>query len=56
VPHSRAGLGLGRGPVSLYLTVVIIGLVGYLSVTRKDVEERAGAHSPRRGRHRQRAA
>ena len=56
VPHSRGGLGLGRGPVSLILTIVIIGFVGYLSVTRKDVEERAGARSPRRGRHRQQSA
>jgi uncharacterized membrane-anchored protein len=56
VPHSRDGLGLRRGPVSLILTIVIIGFVGYLSVTRKDVEERAGARSPRRGRHRQQSA
>jgi len=53
VPHSRGGLGLGRGPVSLILTIVI---VGYLSVTRKDVEERGRARSPRRGRHRQQSA
>lgn len=31
------GLGLGKGMVSLILTVIIVVLVGYLSVTRKDV-------------------
>ena len=33
-----SGLGLGTGAVSLVLTVVIVILVGYLTVTRKDVE------------------
>ncbi len=31
------GLGLGDTPVSLVLTILIIGFVGYLTVTRKDV-------------------
>ena len=31
------GLGLGDTKVSLVLTIVIVGFVGYLSVTRKDV-------------------
>jgi uncharacterized membrane-anchored protein len=37
---SRAvgGLGLGDGAVSLALTVVIIGFVGYLMLTRKDIK------------------
>jgi uncharacterized membrane-anchored protein len=39
VPPRRTGLGLGTGPVSLTLAIVIIGFVGYLSVTRKDVED-----------------
>jgi uncharacterized membrane-anchored protein len=37
VSHSRSGLGLGTGPVSLVLAIVIVGFVGYLAVTRKDV-------------------
>ncbi len=31
------GLGLGDQWVSLVLTVLIVGFVGYLSITRKDV-------------------
>jgi len=52
-PHSSGGLALGHGPVSLVAAVVIIGFVGYLTVTRKDVEERV-ARSPGRARHRHR--
>jgi uncharacterized membrane-anchored protein len=37
VSHARGGLALGTGPVSLALGVVIVALVGYLSVTRKDL-------------------
>jgi len=37
VSHTRGGLGLGTGPVSLGLTIIILGLVCYMSVTRKDV-------------------
>ncbi|WP_441249009.1 COG4705 family protein [Kitasatospora sp. McL0602] len=37
VPTVRGGLGLGTGPVSLALAVVILALVGYLTVSRKDV-------------------
>jgi len=36
VPHWRGGLGFGWGPVSLVLTVIIIGMVGYLAVSGKD--------------------
>ena len=39
VPASRGGLGLGWGPVSLCLSILIVAFVGYLSVTRKDVRE-----------------
>ena len=35
--RARGGLDLGTGTVSLALTVLIIGFVGYLAVTRKDV-------------------
>lgn len=52
IPHSFGGLGFGYGPVSVVLTIMIIGFVGYLAVTRKDVEENATSRSRRRGRHR----
>lgn len=32
------GLGLGTGTVSLALTILIIGFVGYLTITRKDIK------------------
>ena len=38
VSHNRGGLGLGTGSVSLGLTIIILGLVGYLAITRKDVK------------------
>lgn len=47
VSHTRGGLDLGTGPVSLLLAVVIFGFVGYLTATRKDVDPRpAAAQSP----------
>ena len=53
VPHRYGGVGLGRGLVALILTIVIVGFVAYLAVTRKDVEphdagrDRAPAGHPR---------
>ncbi|WCK52545.1 hypothetical protein PP175_13970 [Aneurinibacillus sp. Ricciae_BoGa-3] len=41
VPHGRGGLGLGTGPVSLCLTIIILVLVGYLTVTHRDVKNEA---------------
>ena len=38
VPHNLGGLNLGRGTVSLGLSVLIVGFVAYLSVTRVDAE------------------
>jgi hypothetical protein len=38
-PHSVGALGVGHGPVALVLTAAIAVLVGYLAVTRKDVED-----------------
>jgi uncharacterized membrane-anchored protein len=38
VSHSRGGLDLGEGLVSLGLTIIILVLVGYQAVTRKDVK------------------
>jgi uncharacterized membrane-anchored protein len=39
VSPSRGGLGLGEGPVSLGLTIIIVVLVGYLTITRKDIKD-----------------
>jgi uncharacterized membrane-anchored protein len=45
-PHHLGGLALGTGPVSLALTLVIVALVGYLTVSRVDVSgERAAIHA-----------
>ena len=56
VPHRYGGVGLGRGLVALILSVVIVGFVAYLAVTRKDVQPYdAGpgrAAQPGRARHR----
>jgi uncharacterized membrane-anchored protein len=38
VSHTRGGLGVGEGTVSLTLTIIIVILVGYLTVTRKDIK------------------
>jgi len=52
-PHVVGGLGVGHGQVALFLTFLIVILVGYLSVTRIDVEDpRQAAVSPAPARHR----
>lgn len=38
VSHARGGLGIGTGPVSLVLTVIITALVGYLFITRSGIQ------------------
>ncbi len=38
-PHSAGGFGLGGGPVSLGLTLVIAGFIVYLTITRKDQQQ-----------------
>lgn len=38
-PVQNGGLGIGTGIVSLALTVIIFVLVGYMSISRKDVSE-----------------
>jgi uncharacterized membrane-anchored protein len=40
-PTDVGGLGLGGGPVSLVLLALIVGVVGYLAVTRLDVQPEA---------------
>jgi uncharacterized membrane-anchored protein len=37
-PSNEGGFGLGTGQVSLGLTILIIGFIGYLTVTRKDIK------------------
>jgi uncharacterized membrane-anchored protein len=37
-PQSLSGLGLGTGQVSLSLTILIVILVGYLTLTHKDIK------------------
>jgi uncharacterized membrane-anchored protein len=39
VSHSRGGLGLGEGPVSLGLTIIIFILVSYQAVKGRDVKD-----------------
>jgi len=41
-PRSLGGLNLGRGTVSASLTVLLLLFVGYLTLTRVDVEDQAG--------------
>ena len=38
-PKAVGGLGVGHGQVATVLTIIIIGFVAYMAVTRKDVEE-----------------
>ena len=55
VSKSVGGLGFGRGPVAIGLTIPIVALVAYLAVTRRDVEQPAAsppAAPSSRGRHR----
>ena len=47
VPHRYGGVGLGRGLVALILSVVIVGFVAYLAVTRKDVQPDETAQATR---------
>jgi uncharacterized membrane-anchored protein len=47
VPHRYGGVGLGRGLVALILSLVIVGFVAYLAVTRKDVEPDETAQAPK---------
>jgi len=42
VPSAHGGLGMDKGLVSLGLTLIIVVLVSYLSITGKDVKEESG--------------
>ena len=46
VPHRYGGVGLGRGLVALILSVVIVGFVAFLAVTRTDAEEGQARRRP----------
>ena len=43
MPHSYGGLGYGRGPISLILTVLIVILVGYVSLTERNGRRSSGS-------------
>ncbi|SEE92812.1 Uncharacterized membrane-anchored protein [Streptomyces sp. 3213] len=43
VSHGRGGLAMGLGPVTLSWTVAILGFVGYLAISRKDVGQGAAS-------------
>jgi uncharacterized membrane-anchored protein len=45
VPHALGGLNWGRGTVSVVFTLVIVGFVAFLTVSRVDVDEKRG-HQP----------
>ncbi|MFI1164346.1 hypothetical protein ACH4UM_12135 [Streptomyces sp. NPDC020801] len=45
LPHARGGLALGLGPVTVSWTLAILGLVGYLAVSRADIRPRSAATS-----------
>jgi uncharacterized membrane-anchored protein len=53
VSRALGGLGLGRGPVGLALTIVIACLVGYLTVRPGDTGQHSASHPPGGARHRQ---
>jgi uncharacterized membrane-anchored protein len=52
VPRSLSGLNFGRAHVAIVLTIPIVLLVGYLAVSRVDLEERAAPAPHGHGRHR----
>ncbi|NMP22469.1 hypothetical protein [Sulfobacillus harzensis] len=41
MPKSFSGLGYGKGPVALVLTAAIILVVGFLTITHLDIQERS---------------
>ncbi|GMA51763.1 membrane protein [Alicyclobacillus contaminans] len=40
VPHRLGGLGMGKGMVSFILTLMILLVVGYLSITGRDIQDK----------------
>ncbi len=45
-PTSAGGLNVGSGPVAVVLSVAIVAIVGYLTVSRRDVQTRDARHEP----------
>jgi uncharacterized membrane-anchored protein len=45
-PQSLRGLNFGDGPVSLVLFILLAILIGYLSISRKDIESHATSAAP----------
>jgi uncharacterized membrane-anchored protein len=46
-PHSLSGANYGDGPVALIITIMVAVLVGYLAVTRSDIQQQAGQQAGR---------
>jgi uncharacterized membrane-anchored protein len=45
-PRNAGGLGVGHGVIAVCLTLVIVALVAYVSITHKDVPDREVAGGP----------
>ena len=43
-PANLGGVGFGTGKISLVLTILIIGFVGYLAITKRDVKAAKNVH------------
>ena len=41
-PHAVSGLAFGDGPTAVVVTIAVALLVGYLAVTRHDIQQPAG--------------
>jgi len=46
-PHSLSGINFGDGPTAIVFAVAVFVLVTYLAVARPDIQQPAGAGSPR---------
>jgi uncharacterized membrane-anchored protein len=47
-PQALSGLGLGSGRIAVVVTIVVACLVGYLAVTRRDIQRPLAATAPGR--------
>jgi len=47
-PHSLSGANYGDGPVALVITIIVAILVGYMAVTRNDIQQPTGEQAGRR--------
>jgi uncharacterized membrane-anchored protein len=56
VTHRLGGLGWGRGPVSIYMTIPIIALVAFMAISKVDMDPPDSLALPRRPAARHRAA